>query len=130
MRKTILLSLLIVTPAGFLFKLYPGPGRYWVNNLASGMLYEIFWCLMIFFLLPRKEYIIKIALSVFLVTCSLEVLQLWHPWILEQIRSTFLGRTIIGTTFCWWDFPYYVAGCSIGWLWMRILCFSHAENLQ
>ena len=117
-RKRILFSLFIITPAGFLFKLYPGRGRYWLNNYAAGMLYEIFWCLVIFFFLPFKKNIFKITLIVFIATALLEVLQLWHPWLLEQMRTTFLGQTFIGTTFCLWDFFYYFIGCTIGWLWM------------
>ena len=118
-RSFIILSLLIITPAGFLFKFYSGPAQHWVNNYFAGLLYEIFWCLVVFFFWPNKKYIIKIAIGVFFVTSFLEILQLWHPWILEQIRSTFMGKTLIGTTFSWWDFPHYVVGCVIGWYWMR-----------
>lgn len=118
-RKRILISLLVVTPTAFLFKLYSGPAQGWFNDYGAGVLYEIFWCLLFFYFWPRKEAITKIAVSVFSATALLEVLQLWHPWILEQIRSTFLGSALVGTTFVWWDFPHYVLGCTIGWLWMQ-----------
>ena len=121
LRKRILISLAIVMPAGFLFKLYSGPAQKWFNDHGAGVLYELFWCLVFFFLWPRKEFIARIALCVFAATCLLEVLQLWHPWALEQIRLTFLGRALIGTTFTWWDFPHYLLGCAIGWFWMRRL---------
>jgi hypothetical protein len=115
-------SLLVVTPLGFSLKLYTGPAQNWVNNYAAGVLYEIFWCLVLFFFWPRRASTGRIAVSVFGATSILEVLQLWHPWALEQIRSTFLGRTLLGTTFSWWDFSHYVLGCGLGWLWMlRIL---------
>jgi hypothetical protein len=52
--------------------------------------------------------------AVFAVTCALEVLQLWHPAPLEAVRGTFLGRTLLGTTFVWWDFPHYALGCALG----------------
>ena len=118
-RKRILLSLIVVTPAGFLFKGYSGPAQRWFNNYGAGLLYEIFWCLVIFLWIPRRNSATKIALWVFGITSLLEVLQLWHPWILEQIRSSFLGRALIGTSFSWWDFPHYAIGCVIGWFWMR-----------
>jgi hypothetical protein len=118
-RKRVLISLLVVTPTGFLFKLYSGPAQGWFNDYGAGVLYEIFWCLLFFYFWPRKEAITKIAVSVFSATAFLEILQLWHPWILEQIRSTFLGSALVGTTFVWWDFPHYVLGCTIGWLWMQ-----------
>jgi hypothetical protein len=121
-RGQILLSLAIVTPLGFLFKLYAGPGHRWLNNSAAGVLYEIFWCLVLFFVWPQRRYATRIAAGVLVATGVLEVLQLWHPRLLEQVRATFLGQALIGTTFAWEDFPYYVLGCMLGWLWMRALC--------
>lgn len=120
-RSWIFVSLLIITPLGFWLKLYAGPGRRWVNDYAAGVLYEIFWCLVAFFIWPRRELVVRIAVGVFVVTSLLEVLQLWHPWVLEQIRATFLGRALIGTTFSWLDLPHYVLGCALGLVWMRRL---------
>jgi len=117
-RKRILLSLLAVTPLGFWLKLYAGPGQNWLNNYAAGALYEVFWCLILLFFWPRRKCAANIAAGVLFVTSLLEGLQLWHPWALEQIRSTFMGRALIGTTFSWWDFPHYFLGCALGWFWM------------
>jgi hypothetical protein len=118
-RKYCIYSLLVVTPLGFLFKLYPGTGRWWFNDYGAGLLYEIFWILIVFAILPRKKYINKIPIWVFLITCALEVLQLWHPEFLETIRSSFVGSALIGTTFSWLDFPHYAVGCFVTWLWLR-----------
>lgn len=120
-RKWIILSLCLVTPAGFLSKFYAGIGHKWFNNYGAGLLYELFWCLVVFFFIPRRKYITRIALWIFIITCILEILQLWHPPLLEQIRSTFLGAAFIGTTFVWWDFPHYAIGCAAGWVWMRAI---------
>lgn len=119
-RKRIIFSLFIVTPLGFIFKLYHGPGHWWFNNYGAGLLYEIFWCLIIFFFTPNRRTAMTIVLWVFGITCSLEILQLWHPWFLELIRSTFLGKALIGTSFSWWDFPHYAVGCVFGWILMRL----------
>ncbi len=116
LRKRLIFCLMIITPAGFLFKFYQGPAQWWFNNYGAGLLYEIFWIMVLFLFLPRKKEINTIPVIVFLLTGALEVLQLWHPWILEQIRSVFLGMVLIGTSFSWWDFPHYAAGCLIGWL--------------
>jgi hypothetical protein len=67
---------------------------------------------------PKKKLVNKIPLWVFVITCALEVLQLWHPKFLETIRSYFIGAALIGTTFSWWDFPHYAIGCYLGWLWI------------
>jgi hypothetical protein len=115
-----IISMLIVVAMGFLFKFYNGFAAQWFNNYGAAVFYEIFWCLFGFLLVSHKA-VRQIPLWVFGVTCGLEFLQLWHPPILEQIRSTFLGRTLIGNTFSWWDFPHYVLGCFLGWLWLQQL---------
>ena len=115
------LSLLVVTPLGFVFKFYSGPGNLWFNNYGAGVLYEIFWILLAFLFFPSKRSANVIPVSVFIITCILEFLQLWHPPFLAVIRSSFPGSALIGTTFVWWDFPHYVSGCLIGWIWVRFL---------
>ncbi len=120
-RKWTLLCLCVVTPAGFLSKSYAGAGHKWFNDYGGGLLYEVFWCLVVFFFVPKKKYATTIAVVVLLITCILETLQLWHPPFLQLVRSYYLGRALIGTTFVWWDFPHYFLGCFIGWLCMRII---------
>jgi hypothetical protein len=120
-RIYIFLSLLIVTPSGFIFKFFQGPASWWFNNYGAGVLYEVFWILVIFFLFPNKKSVRPIPLWVFTITSGLEFLQLWHPCFLEEIRSHFLGSVFIGTSFTWWDFPHYAIGCIIGWGWMKYL---------
>ena len=120
LRRWILLSLCIVVPLGFWFKFYTGWGEFWFNDYGAGVVYEIFWCLVVFlFVRPVRENSVKIAVMVFALTCVLEVLQLWHPLFLDSIRGTFPGSAILGTTFVWWDFPHYALGSSIGWVWMQ-----------
>ena len=118
-RKYALLSLLLVIPLGFLFKFYSGPARWWFNDYGVGILYVIFWVLLIFLLFPHEKAANRIPLWVFLLTSALEVTQLWHPVILEKVRSHFLGSTLVGTSFTWWDFPHYAVGGIIGWVWIR-----------
>jgi len=120
-RKWILVSLCVVVPVGFLFKGYSGPLHKWFNDYGAGLVYEVFWCLVVFFFIPDRKYIATIAVSVFAVTSVLEVLQLWQVWFLQQVRSSFLGRVILGTTFVWWDFPHYILGSLLGWFWMRAI---------
>ena len=117
------LSLVLVLPAGLLTKVYAGPGEGWVNDYAGGVLYEAFWCLAVFLILPRSRPKV-VASAVFFATCGLEVLQLWHPSFLEIIRRSFVGTTLLGTSFDWIDFPHYVFGCGIGWGWMRWLTLT------
>lgn len=113
-----MLSILIITPIGFASKFYRGPAAAWVNDSLGGAFYVIFWCLVGLLLFPNgKPW--KIAAVVLTITCLLEFLQLWHPHFLEWIRGHFIGATILGTSFAWSDFPYYVLGSAVGWLWLR-----------
>ena len=114
-QKWALILLLLITPIGFYTKFYSGPGASWVNDSLGGVFYEIFWCLVIFFFFQNaKSY--KIGVSVFIITCVLEFLQLWHPLFLEYLRSFFIGQTILGNSFSWFDFIYYFIGSGIGYL--------------
>ena len=124
MRLYTTLLFVIIIPIGFYTKFYNGPGAHWVNNSLGGVLYEIFWCLVIFFTLPKTRPFI-IACSVFIITSILEILQLWHPPFLQAVRRTFIGKTLIGTSFVWPDFLYYLIGCSIGLLIMHLVQKSH-----
>ncbi len=128
LRGHILFWLIIITPLGFLFKFYSGAGQWWFNNYGAGLLYEIFWLLVVTFLLPRQKILTKSVIWVLAITGILEVLQLWHPKFLEQIRAYFWGRALIGTTFNWWDFPHYVIGCGLGWLLLKRLYRSSPKS--
>ncbi len=119
-QKCALILLLLITPVGFYSKVYSGPAAQWVNDSLGGVLYEIFWCLLFFlFFVKAKAWVI--ATSVFIVTCFLEPLQLWHPEFLEIVRSYFIGRIILGTSFSLYDFIYYFIGSGIGYLFLTRL---------
>jgi hypothetical protein len=119
-RWLIALMLLVLVPTGFFTKFYSGPAQVWISNSAGGLLYEIFWCLSFYFLFPKSKPII-LSVIVFISTCLLEFLQLLHSPFLEDIRSNFIGRTIIGNAFNWMDFPYYVAGSFLGYLILKFI---------
>jgi len=114
----IFISLLCVIPIGFYSKFYSGPVEDWVNNSLGGLFYEIFWCLLVALIFTKAKPI-KIAVWVFVITCSLEFLQLWHPPFLEYLRGNFFGRTILGNSFNWLDFPYYFIGSFLGYLLLK-----------
>ncbi len=113
-----LLALAIITPLGFFTKFYSGPAANWVSNSFGGVLYEVFWCL-ILFLIFRKLSLLQISMIVFVVTCFLEFSQLWKPHFLQVLREHFIVRTLIGSSFTWFDFPYYMVGSLIGYILMK-----------
>ena len=112
--------LILIIPFGFYIKLYSGAGHEWMNNKLGGVLYEIFWCLVFYILLPKSKPA-KIAIWVLIITCALEFVQLLDNSLLEIIRSDFIGQTIIGNSFTWSDFPYYFIGSVLGYLILKNL---------
>jgi len=118
--RSVVLSLLLVTAAGFASKFYRGPGAWWFNDHLAGLFYVVFWCLVALALFPEAPPA-RLAAWVLALTCALELLQLWQAPFLRHVRSTFVGRSLIGTTFQVWDFLYYVLGGAIGWYWTRWL---------
>jgi hypothetical protein len=119
-RTLAIVSLFAIVPGGVYTKFYQGPAADWVNNSLGGAFYEIFWCLLVFLILPNARTWV-IALAVVLVTCMLEFMQLWEPAALTYVRGYFLGAALLGTTFSWSDFPYYFVGSAIGWFWLSSL---------
>ena len=115
-----LIFIVLIIPLGFFTKFYSGPAMNWISNSIGGLIYEIFWCLVLFFLFPKASPIL-LASIVFISTCILEFLQLWHPLFLESLRSNFIGRTILGNAFNWMDFPYYLAGSILGYFILRFI---------
>lgn len=122
LRIYILILILVITPIGFLTKFYRGIFSDWVNNSLGGVLYEIFWILVLFLFIPKRRYINVIPMIVFGITSALEFLQRYHHPILNAIRATFIGRTLIGTSFVVSDFFYYAIGCLSGWI-ILVICY-------
>lgn len=112
-RRRCLIALLAVTPLGFATKLYAGPGSGWLGPYGGGVVYEVFWILAVLAARPRWSAW-RVAAGVLLATSGLEALQLWHPPALEALRSSFLGRALVGSAFDGWDFPHYALGCLAG----------------
>ncbi len=108
-----LATAMLLVPLGLATKFYTGPGAVWVADSAGGLLYVLFFIVLALALQPRWPAA-GVALSVLGITSALEVLQLWHPSWLAPFRATFIGHALLGNTFSWMDFPYYLAGALLG----------------
>ena len=118
-RRCLFAFIALLTPLGIATKFYAGPWSQFVRSYLGGVLYVTFWILL--FLLFRPRLPARTAvLTVLAITCALEFLQLWHPPVLQAIRSTFLGHALIGSTFSWWDLPCYAVGAVLAWPLLRI----------
>ncbi len=109
-----------LVPFGFYTKFYSGPFSAWVNDSLGGVLYVVFWSLLFFLFAPNAKPS-KIVSAVLIITCILELLQLWNPPLLELVRSNFIGRTIIGSLFSWLDFLHYAIGALIAFALIKFL---------
>lgn len=106
-RRALALSIAVIVPLGLGLKFYQGPGQAWLNHTFGGVPYEIFWVLVVAYGWPAASPW-GIAIAVCIATCGLEVLQLCQPTGLQAIRATLPGRLVLGNTFSWTDFPYYL----------------------
>jgi hypothetical protein len=116
-RKRILLLIIValLLPIGLLIKVY---GNELFSNKFTDLLYVVFWSFVAAMLFPNKKPMMLVVL-VSLITCLLEILQLSSNPFLEAIRSTFLGRTLIGNTFDWTDFIYYILGAVLSYFLLK-----------
>jgi Protein of unknown function (DUF2809) len=96
------------------------------HHIAGCIFYEILWILVgaFFYLRTNRKLIPEgaskaIAIWVFLGTCGIEFLKLYQPPWLQAIRATLPGRLILATTFDWYNFPVYLIGSYLGWLWIK-----------
>ncbi|MFB6279692.1 MAG: DUF2809 domain-containing protein [Salinibacter sp.] len=117
-RQRLALSLLVLIPLGIGTKYYAGPAAGWVHGHAGGVLYVIFWTVVVVLAGPSLSPWAA-AGGVFVVTCGLEFLQLWSPSWLEAIRDTFSGHALLGSTFGRWDLLHYAIGAVCGGLFVR-----------
>ena len=130
-RRVFALSLAALAPLGLATKAYRGPADQWVRGSAGGVLYVMFFVLLIGLIRPTPRALAVAAPIVFAATCLIEATQLWNPPPLESVRGTFLGRTLIGSQFSWSDFPHYALGAALGWAAGRAIVWRvddrHAE---
>lgn len=105
--------IIVVAALGIAAKLLPFAEGTWISYGVSGLFYVTELCLILYLIFPDHSSVV-LALAAFLITSLLEILQLWNPDFLEWVRSSFVGRSILGSTFSWLDYPYYLGGAVLG----------------
>ena len=109
----VILLIIVVAALGIAAKLLPFAEGTWISYGVSGLFYVTELCLILYLIFPDHSSVV-LALAAFLITSLLEILQLWNPDFLEWVRSSFVGRSILGSTFSWLDYPYYLGGAVLG----------------
>jgi Protein of unknown function (DUF2809) len=118
-RLLFLINILAIVPLGYIIRfghIFPQ----FISDAGGSIAYELFWILLVLAISPRAN-IRTTVISVCLVSCAIEFLQLYQPPWLQAIRATLPGRLVLGTTFSWADFPPYFIGSSLGLLWVYYL---------
>ncbi len=92
-----------------------------VGQYAGDTLWALALFLLLSGLLPNTTGIRRAAVALGL-AYAVEVSQLFHPAWLDAIRSTSLGRLILGVGFVWSDFVCYTVGIATGWVVDRYAC--------
>ena len=113
-RSILALSAVLVVPFGYSTR-FSSLLPEWFRNVAGNIAYETLLILLLLLVFPKVKPIAA-AITVCLISFGLEFLQLSQNPILVAARSNFLGRLILGSSFDWGDFPLYVLGSLIGWV--------------
>ena len=112
-RPVYALAIALVIGAGLLLRsgLFPLP------NFVAKYGGDALWALVVFLCFGiafRRGSTVRVTLIAVCFAWSVEFLQLYHaPWI-DAIRSTRLGRLVLGTTFNVPDLLAYLAGIALG----------------
>ena len=107
--------IILVAALGVMAKILPAGQGNWISNHLAGTFYVVELSLILFLIFP-DHFSFVIVTAAFLLTALVEFFQNWHPDFLEPFRASFVGHTILGSTFSWLDFPWYLAGAFFGWL--------------
>ena len=110
-RLSLAIGIALMVALGLGSKAYTGPGAQWVNHYSGDVLYEIFWIWLVGWFWSRCRAV-KVAIAVFLITAVIEFTQLIPFPAVWQ--ANILWRLLLGTSFSWWDFPYYALGSALG----------------
>ena len=119
-RVPLCVALLVVTALGLGTSAYEGRERLWVRDHGSGILYVMFWILLVLTLRPDSSPG-RVSIAVLVLTCLVEFSQLIDARWLNAIRKTWLGASLLGIGFKWSDLPYYAIGAIAGWGLVRLL---------
>jgi glycopeptide antibiotics resistance protein len=118
-RAIFFVNLLAIVPLGYIIRFSHILPEY-IHDAGGSIAYEIFWILLVLFVRPSANRSLT-AIWICLGTCAIEFLQLYQPPWLQAIRATLPGRLVLGTSFSLSDFPAYLIGSYLGWLWVRLL---------
>jgi hypothetical protein len=104
-----LLLLIAVILAGYYLRYYHGPQQDWVHRLSGSLLIVCFWVFLLFLFLPSLRAM-SLAVTVCCFACAVELSLLIPQPLVTYVRGAFIGRSVVGPPFAWYDLAAYLAG--------------------
>jgi glycopeptide antibiotics resistance protein len=78
---------------------------------------DTLWAVMVFIgigLMATKSSSIRVAIAALVVSCAVELSQLYHASWIDSVRDTLIGGLVLGYGFLWSDIACYTAGVALG----------------
>jgi hypothetical protein len=104
-----LLLLMIVVLAGYYLRFYRGPLQDWVHRLNGSLLVVCFWAFLLYLFVPSLRAG-SLAVTICGFACAVELSLLVPQPMITYVRGAFIGRSVVGPPFAWYDLAAYLAG--------------------
>lgn len=114
-RMILAVNAALLIPIGYLVRFSPWLPE-WIRNSSGNIAYETLLVMLVLLVAPQVRPR-GAAVGVCLTSFGLEFLQLSQTPLLVAARENRLGRLILGNGFTWDDFPLYVLGSLVGYVW-------------
>ena len=119
---------LLVIGIGLLWRSGLLPIPYFMAKYGGDALWALVVFLCVGFVCPRSSTV-RIGFIAVGFAWSIEFLQLYHAHWIDEIRSTRLGRMVLGTTFNSPDLLAYLIGIALGVLAERV-CRNESQGID
>jgi hypothetical protein len=108
------LLLIAVVLAGYYLRYYHGPLQNWVHRLSGSLLVVCFWAFLLYLFLPGLRAK-SLAVTICGCACVVELSLLIPQPVVTYVRGAFIGRSVVGPPFAWYDLAAYLAGGLIAY---------------
>jgi hypothetical protein len=103
---------------GYYLRFYQGPAQAWVHRFSGGLLSVCFWSFLLSLFLPDlRAKVLAVTITAF--ACGVELSLLIHQPMVTYLRGAFIGRSMVGPPFAWFDLAAYLVGGLLAYAGLR-----------